>query len=118
MTVRAMKAGAVEFLTKPFRDQDLLDAVQLSLSQDRTRRQRDSETAELRKRLKGLTPRERAVLPLILSGRSNKEIAAEIGTSEITVKVHRGNLMRKLQATSLADLFRMAAGLGAPYTKV
>jgi FixJ family two-component response regulator len=118
MTVRAMKAGAVEFLTKPFRDQDLLDAVQLSLSQDRTRRQKDSETAELRKRLKGLTPRERAVLPLILSGRSNKEIAAEIGTSEITVKVHRGNLMRKMQATSLADLFRIAAGLGGIYTKV
>jgi RNA polymerase sigma factor (sigma-70 family) len=117
MAVRAMKAGAIDFLSKPFRDQDLLDAVQTSLAQDRNRRQRDSELAELKKRLEGLTPREKEVLPLVISGRSNKEIAAEIGTSEITVKVHRGNLMRKMQATSFAELLRMAADLKVPYTK-
>ena len=118
MSVRAMKAGAVEFLTKPFRDQDLLDAIQLSLSQDRIRRQREAELAELQTRLESLTSRERELLPLIVSGRSNKEVAAEIGTSEITVKVHRGNLMRKMQAASFAELLRMAADLKIPYTKV
>jgi FixJ family two-component response regulator len=118
MSVRAMKAGAMEFLTKPFRDQDLLDAIQLSLSQDRVRRQTASEVAELEKRLESLTSREREVFPLIISGRSNKEVAAEIGTSEITVKVHRGNLMRKMQAGSFADLLRMATSLKIPYTKV
>jgi FixJ family two-component response regulator len=118
MSVRAMKAGAVEFLTKPFRDQDLLDAIQLSLSQDRIRRQRAAEIAELEGRLDSLTSRERELFPLIVSGRSNKEVAAEIGTSEITVKVHRGNLMRKMQAGSFADLLRMAADLKIPYTKV
>src|SRR6185436_3806073 len=111
MSVRAMKAGAVEFLTKPFRDQDLLDAIQLSLAQDRVRRQKAAEFAELEKRLHSLTPRERELLPLVVSGRSNKEVAAEIGTSEITVKVHRGNLMRKMQAQTFADLLRMAAEL-------
>ena len=111
MSVRAMKAGAVEFLTKPFRDQDLLDAIQLSLAQDRVRRQKAGEVAELEKRLQTLTPRERELLPLVVSGRSNKEVAAEIGTSEITVKVHRGNLMRKMQAGTFADLLRMAAEL-------
>jgi len=117
MSVRAMKAGAVEFLPKPFRDQDLLDAIQASLTQDRGRRQRDSEIAVLQKRLEALTPREREVFPLVVSGRSNKEIAGEIGISEITVKVHRGNLMRKMQATSFADLLRMSADLRIPYTK-
>jgi FixJ family two-component response regulator len=111
MSVRAMKAGAVEFLTKPFRDQDLLDAIQVSLSQDRIRRQKAGELAELEKRLRSLTPRERELLPLVVSGRSNKEVAGEIGTSEITVKVHRGNLMRKMEASSFADLLRMAAEL-------
>jgi FixJ family two-component response regulator len=118
MSVRAMKAGAVEFLTKPFRDQDLLDAIQVSLAQDRVRRQKESELAELQKRFQLLTSRERELLPLVVSGRSNKEIAAEIGTSEITVKVHRGNLMRKMEAASFADLLRMAADLKIPYTKV
>src|SRR4026208_944281 len=89
MSVRAMKAGAVEFLTKPFRDQDLLDAIQVSLAQDRVRRQKAGELAEVEKRLQSLTPRERELLPLVVSGRSNKEVATEIGTSEITVKVHR-----------------------------
>jgi len=118
MSVRAMKAGAVEFLTKPFRDQDLLDAIHVALTQDRVRRQKESELAELQKRLQSLTSRERELLPLVVSGRSNKEIAAEIGTSEITVKVHRGNLMRKMEAASFADLLRMAADLKIPYTKV
>jgi RNA polymerase sigma factor (sigma-70 family) len=117
MSVRAMKAGAVEFLPKPFRDQDLLDAIQVSLTQDRSRRQRDGEIAVLQKRLHALTPREREVFPLVVSGRSNKEIAGEIGISEITVKVHRGNLMRKMQATSFAELLRMSAALKIPYSK-
>ena len=118
MSVRAMKGGAVEFLTKPFRDQDLLDAIQISLNRDRIRRQEQTEMEELHKRLETLTSRERELLPWIISGRPNKEIAAEIGTSEITVKVHRGNLMRKMQARSFADLVRMAASLKIPYTKV
>ena len=118
MSVRAMKAGAVEFLTKPFRDQDLLDAIQAALAQDRIRHQKAGEFAELNKRFQSLTSRERELLPLVVSGRSNKEIAAEFGTSEITVKVHRGNLMRKMQAASFADLVRMAADLKIPYTKV
>jgi FixJ family two-component response regulator len=118
MSVRAMKAGAVEFLTKPFRDQDLLDAIQHSLVQDRVRLQKQGEVRELQKRFDSLTSRERELLPLVVSGRSNKEIAAEIGTSEITVKVHRGHLMRKMQASSFADLLRMASDLKIPYTKV
>src|SRR5262245_24517704 len=118
MSVRAMKAGAVEFLTKPFRDQDLLDAIHHSLVQDRVRRQKEGELRELQKRFDSLTSREQELLPLVVSGRSNKEIAAQIGTSEITVKVHRGHLMRKMQASSFADLLRMAADLKIPYTKV
>jgi FixJ family two-component response regulator len=118
MAVRAMKAGAVDFLTKPFREQDLLDAVHSSLAQDRIRRQKAAEIAKLEKRLHGLTPREKQLLPLVVSGRSNKQVAAEIGTSEITVKVHRSNLMRKMQAGSFADLLRMAADMNITYTKV
>jgi FixJ family two-component response regulator len=118
MSVRAMKAGAVEFLPKPFRDQDLLDAIQVSLARDRARREKESEWRELHERLKSLTSRERELLPLVVSGRSNKQIAVEFGTSEVTVKVHRGNLMRKMQARSFADLVRMAADLKISYTKV
>jgi FixJ family two-component response regulator len=114
MTVRAMKAGAVEFLTKPFRDQDLLDAIQIALKRDRIRRQDESEIAELRERFKSLTPREREILPLVVSGRPNKQIAADLGTSEITIKVHRGSVMRKMRAESLVDLARMAGRLRLP----
>ena len=116
-SVRAMKAGAVDFLTKPFRDQDLLDAIHLSLSQDRIRREKTAALGELKKRVESLTARERELFPLVVSGRSNKEVAAEIGTSEITVKVHRGNLMRKMQAGSFADLLRMAAELNISHTQ-
>jgi FixJ family two-component response regulator len=115
MSIRAMKAGAVEFLTKPFRDQDLLDAVHHALEGDRARRQQEAETAALRARLELLTPREREVLPLLVSGLLNKQIAAEIGTTEATVKVHRSQLMRKMGADSLADLVRMAERLGIPH---
>jgi RNA polymerase sigma factor (sigma-70 family) len=117
MTVRAMKAGAVEFLTKPFRDQDLLDAIHVALDRDRTRRQQEAEIATLRNRLESLTPREREVLPLVVSGLLNKQIAAEIGTSETTVKVHRSTLMRKMGANSLAELVRLAERLGIPSNK-
>jgi len=117
MSVRAMKAGAVEFLTKPFRDQDLLDAIQHALERDRARRQHEAEIATLRERFEWLTPREREVLPLVVSGLPNKQIAAEIGTSETTVKVHRGQLMRKMGAESLPELVRMAEKMGVPVTK-
>jgi FixJ family two-component response regulator len=117
MSVRAMKAGALEFLTKPFRDQDLLDAIHTGLDRDRARRQRDSEVAALRERFEWLTPREREVLPLVVSGLPNKQIAAEIGASETTVKVHRSQLMRKMGANSLPELVRMAERLGMPTPK-
>jgi FixJ family two-component response regulator len=117
MSVRAMKAGAVEFLTKPWRDQDLLDAIHLALDRDRARRQREAEITKLRDRFEWLTPREREVLPLVVSGLPNKQIAAEIGTSETTVKVHRGQLMRKMGADSLPELVRMAEKMGIPITK-
>jgi FixJ family two-component response regulator len=117
MSVRAMKAGAVEFLTKPFRDQDLLDAIHTGLDRDRARRRRDSEVAALRERFEWLTPREREVLPLVVSGLPNKQIAGEIGTSETTVKVHRSQLMRKMGASSLPELVRMAERLGMPTAK-
>jgi RNA polymerase sigma factor (sigma-70 family) len=117
MSVRAMKAGAVEFLTKPFRDQDLLDAIQVGLERDQARRQREAEIAILQERFEGLTPREREVLPLVASGLPNKQVAAEIGTSETTVKVHRSQLMRKMAANSLLELVRMAEKMGIPTTK-
>jgi len=113
-----MKAGAIEFLTKPFRDQDLLDAIHTGLERDRARRQRESEIAILRDRFEWLTPREREVLPLVVSGLPNKQIAAEIGTSETTVKVHRSQLMRKMGANSLPELVRMAERLGMPALKL
>jgi FixJ family two-component response regulator len=112
MTVRAMKAGAVEFLTKPFRDQELLDAIQVALERDRRRRQSQAEVAILLERLEALTPREREVLPLVVSGLLNKQAAAEIGTSEATIKVHRSQLMKKMGADSLPELVRMAEKIG------
>jgi FixJ family two-component response regulator len=112
MSVRAMKAGAVDFLTKPFRDRDLLDAVQQALELDRHRRSAEKESRGLRERFQTLTPREREVMTWVVSGRLNKQIAGELGTSEITVKVHRGRVMRKMQADSVADLVRMADRLG------
>jgi FixJ family two-component response regulator len=117
MTVRAMKAGAVEFLTKPFRDQDLLDAVQISLERDRVRRTQDKTLHEVRAHFEALTPREQQVIGFVTAGLMNKQIAAEIGVSEITVKVHRGNVMKKMGARSLADLVRMADALGIRRTK-
>ena len=117
MTVRAMKAGAVEFLTKPFRDQDLLDSVQIALERDRTRRMQDKAVHEVRAHFDALTPREQEVIGFVTAGLMNKQIAAELGVSEITVKVHRGSVMKKMGARSLADLVRMADALGIKRAK-
>jgi FixJ family two-component response regulator len=108
MSVQAMKGGALEFLTKPFRDQDLLDAIHLGLARDSARRQEERALGELRERFAMLTPREREVMTEVVKGRLNKQIAGDIGISEITVKVHRGQVMRKMQASSLPALARMA----------
>jgi FixJ family two-component response regulator len=117
MTVRAMKGGAVDFLTKPFRDQDMLDAVMVAIERDRKRREADRIIAHLRALLATLTPREREVFALVSSGLLNKQVAAELGLAEITVKLHRGHIMRKMGAKSLADLVRKAETLGIRRTK-
>ena len=117
MTVRAMKAGAVEFLPKPFRDQDMLDAVQTGLERDRARRKSASDSSKLKASFDSLTPREQEIMGFVAEGLMNKQIAGEIGVSEITVKVHRGNVMRKMGAKSLAELVRMADALGVRRTK-
>ena len=114
MSVKAMKAGAVEFLTKPFRERDLVDAIRNAIDRDRAARLERWELAELRHRYDSLTPREREVMARIVAGMINKQIAAEFGTSEVTVKEQRGQVMLKMQVTSLADLVRIAARLGVP----
>jgi FixJ family two-component response regulator len=117
MSVRAMKGGAIDFLTKPFRDQDMLDAVTTALSRDRARLDAESARLDLQKLFDSLTPREQEVMALVTSGLMNKQIAAEVGLSEITVKIHRGHVMKKMKAKSLADLVKMAEALGTNRAK-
>lgn len=117
MSVRAIKAGAIEFLTKPFREQELLDAVGQAIERDRKRRRLESEIAELRSRYKKLTPREREVMQLVVAGMLNKQIALRLGVSEVTVKIHRSQAMHKMQSESVVDLVRMSEKLGLPTTK-
>ena len=112
MSVRAMKAGAVEFLTKPFRDQDMLDAVRLALDRDRKRRDEEKASSDLKRRFKDLSPREQEIMALVTAGLMNKQIAGELQLSEVTVKVHRGHVMQKMGARTLPDLVRMADMLG------
>ena len=114
MTVKAMKSGAIEFLTKPFQAHDLLDAIHQALVRDQATRQEQAELAELRKRYETLTAREREVMGLVVSGLLNKQIAAELGNSEVTVKIHRGRVMKKMKAGSLAELVKLAGLLGVP----
>jgi FixJ family two-component response regulator len=123
MSVRAIKGGAVEFLTKPFRDQDLLDAIHQALDSDRVAREQRAKAAELRHRYELLTPREREVMQFVVRGLLNKQIASELGTSEVTIKMHRGQVMHKMRAESVVELLRMAETIapidvGAPHTKV
>jgi len=117
MSVRAMKAGAIEFLTKPYRDQDLLDAVRVALEQDRARREQERDLTDLQQRFDSLTPREQEVISMVVSGMLNKQIAGELGTAENTVKVHRSRAMEKMHAQSFADLVRMIEKLKGPAKK-
>ena len=117
MTVRAMKAGAVDFLAKPFRDQDLLDAVTAAIQRDEKRREQENRLRDLKAHFSSLTTREREIMALVASGLMSKQIAAQIGLSEITVKVHRSHIMRKMEARSVADLVRMAEALGVKTTR-
>ncbi|MBR0716167.1 response regulator transcription factor [Bradyrhizobium liaoningense] len=117
MTVRAMKSGAVDFLSKPVREQDMLDAVQAAIERDRKRRDAEKSVSDVRSRYESLTARERDVLALVASGLMNKQVAGELGLAEITVKIYRGQIMRKMAARSLADLVRMTEALGIPRTK-
>ena len=117
MSVRAMKAGAIEFLTKPYRDQDLLDAVRIALDRDRARREQEKDLTELQQRFDSLTPREQEVISMVVSGMLNKQIADQLGTAENTVKVHRSRAMEKMNAQSFADLVRMIEKLKGPAEK-